>query len=128
VFPVSLYCLLCSVCLTSVSCVPDVSCVSRLSVVLCLSYFCQSTTYNLDTVETSGTQDKSLDNLETLDTSGTKDTEVRQTKHNIQSRDTGHIRNTRHRSKNDLSCVPDVSTVSRLYVVLCLSYFCVLCS
>jgi hypothetical protein len=36
-----------------------------------------------------------LDNLETLDTSGTQDTEVRQTKRNIQSRDSGNIRNTR---------------------------------
>jgi hypothetical protein len=27
-----------------------------------------------------------------------------------------------------VSCVPDVSTISRLSVVLCLSYFCVLCS
>jgi hypothetical protein len=60
-FPVSLDCQLCFVCLTSVSCVPDVSSVSRLSVVL----------------------------------SGTQDTEVRQTKHNIQSRDSGNIRNTR---------------------------------
>jgi hypothetical protein len=40
-----------------------------------------------------------LDNLETLETSGTQDTDVRQTKHNIQSRDTGNIRNTRHREK-----------------------------
>ena len=54
---------------------------------------------NLETMETSGTQDKTLDNLETLETSGTQDTEVRQTKHNIQSRDTGNIRNTRHRGK-----------------------------
>ena len=39
-FPLSLDCQLCFVCLTSVSCVPDVSSVSRLSVVLSLSYFC----------------------------------------------------------------------------------------
>ena len=37
-FPVSLDCQLCFVCLTSVSCVPDVSSVSRLSNVL--SSFC----------------------------------------------------------------------------------------
>ena len=29
---------------------------------------------------------------------------------------------------SSVSCVPDVSSVSRLSVVLCLSYFCVLCS
>jgi hypothetical protein len=52
-------------------------------------------------METSGTQDKTLNNLETLDTSGTQDTEVRQTKHNIQYRDSGNIRNTRHRSKTN---------------------------
>jgi hypothetical protein len=39
-FPLSLDCQLCFVCLTSLSCVPDVSSVSRLSVVLSLSYFC----------------------------------------------------------------------------------------
>jgi hypothetical protein len=33
-----------------------------------------------------------LDNLETLETSGKQDTEVRQRKHNRQSRDTGNIR------------------------------------
>jgi hypothetical protein len=27
-----------------------------------------------------------------------------------------------------VSCVPDVSSVSRLYVVVCVSYLCVLCS
>jgi hypothetical protein len=58
---------------------------------------------NLETLETSGTQDtdvrktKTTDNLETLETSGTQDTEGRQ---NIgQSRDTGNIRRTRHRGK-----------------------------
>ena len=29
---------------------------------------------------------------------------------------------------NSVSCVPNVSSVSRLPVVLCLSYFCFLCS
>jgi hypothetical protein len=59
---------------------------------------------NLETVETSGTQDTEVrqsttDNLQTLETSGTQDTEGRQ---NIgQSRDTGNIRNTRHKSKKN---------------------------
>jgi hypothetical protein len=53
---------------------------------------------NLETVETSGTQDtegrqSTTDNIETVETSGTQDTEGRQ---NIgQSRDTGNIRNTK---------------------------------
>jgi hypothetical protein len=64
---------------------------------------------NLETMETSGTQDKTLDNLETLDTSGTQDTEVLLCFVCLTS----------------VSCVPDVSIVSRLNVVLCLSSLCV---
>jgi hypothetical protein len=114
-------------------------------------------------------KNSTTDNLETLETSGKKDTEVRQRKHNRQSRDTGNIRNTRHRSKTNkaqltiqrqwkhqeiercalfvlplclvflmfpvsldcpmfclpsVSSVPDVSSVSRLSVVL---FFLLLC-
>ena len=42
-----------------------------------------------------------MNNLETLETSGKQDTEVRQRKHNRQSRDTGNIRNTRNRHKTN---------------------------
>jgi hypothetical protein len=113
-FPVSLDCPM--FCLPSVACVPDVSSVSRLSVVL---WF---TRHRRKTKSTT-------DNLETLETSGTQDTEGRQ---NIrQSRDTANIRNTGHRcmkikAQRTMSCVPDVSTVSGLSVVLCSSYFSVL--
>ena len=48
-----------------------------------------------------------------METSGTQETEVRQTKHNRKSRDSGHIWNTRHRMKTK-RCA--------------LSSFCVLCS
>jgi hypothetical protein len=91
----------------------------------------------LDTLETSGTQDREVrqtkHNGQSRDTgnirnTGTQDTEVRQTKNNGQSRDTGNIRNTGHRGKTKHVCVVFTSAVRvtqslAVCVVFCVSTF-----
>jgi hypothetical protein len=157
--PVSLDCPFlmapCFVCLCPVSCVSNVASVSGLYILdgplFCLSLscvLCRHWQHEINKTQDKDKQNKGpsrMYNPETLATLDTQDTGQRQIKQgaikNVQSRDTGNIRYTRHRTKTNktrgnqewtiLSCVSNVASASGLYILdgplFCLSLSCVLC-